>query len=79
MTFPFPNYDEMDFYEWNSNTEITKVVHTGDTRDFTTRDINSSYFSFEINLKPGEIKYFAIKIKSEGRINICFCLESLES
>ncbi|MCZ8155765.1 MAG: ATP-binding protein [Leptospira sp.] len=79
ITFPYPYYDELDFYEWDSNNQLTKEIHTGDERDFSTREVKSRYFSFRVALQKNETKYYAVRIHSIGRKNIYFWLDTLES
>ena len=67
--------DYVDFYLIDNQGKVINAVHTGDLRDFNTREILTNFFTFKI---PAEQCSVYIKVQTEGALLLSAKLYSSE-
>lgn len=73
----YPLLDEVTF--WNSGSDGTEAITTGDQYPFMSRGIDYRYFLLPVTLGGDENRTITIRIQSSGALNVPLSLETPEA
>ncbi|MGN2433413.1 sensor histidine kinase [Pseudomonas syringae] len=68
LELAYPPMDRIDFYGPDASGSLKAAWRTGDMRPFSSRQFAQNNYLFQLDLPPGQMRTFYLRVSSEGPV-----------